>query len=193
MMDEGNEWYRGFLEGDETCFEKLVIRYRNGMIDFINQIVNDYHFSEEITEDVFVLLYVKKPQFSPVAGFKTWLYTIAKNKARNFVRKKSRHPALELSSDISCPELSDQILHDIYMEERKVLLHKALDELTADYRLVLHLHYFDDFSVNEIATILKKKPRAVSDALFNAKRTLRGIIMKGEKYEILRRNTQLYK
>lgn len=188
MTDEGYEWYKGFLEGDESCFNRIVIRYRNGLTDFINQFVGDYHSSEEISEDVFVLLYVKKPRYSPSAGFKTWLYSIAKNLAINFVKKRNRHKTEPLSADYGPSVSSDRILQEMYQDERKIALHKALDELLDDYRLILHLHYFDGLSVDQTAALLKKRPRAVSDALYNAKKALRAVIMKGQKYEILRRD-----
>ena len=186
LIDEGAEWYQDYLSGDETCFSKIVIRYRNGLVDFINQYVNDYHSSEEIAEDVFVLLCVKKPRFSPSAQFKTWLYTIAKNRAINFIKKREKHNMALLRTDCNPLESSDQILHEIYQDDRKVALHKALDELSADYRLILHLHFYDGFSTSQIAVLLKRKPRAVSDALYNAKKALREVIIKEKEYEILR-------
>ena len=188
MIDEGGESYLKFLEGDETCFEKLVILYRNSMTDFINQIISDFHCSEEIAEDVFVMLYVKKPRYIPIAGFKTWLYSIAKNKARNYLKMKNRLSVVELPPDKVHSESPDQILCEIYLDERKIALHRALDELPSDYKLVLHLYYFDSLSVKEIAAILGKRSKMISDALYNAKKSLRAVIMKGEKYEILRGN-----
>lgn len=190
MIDEGYEWYKGFLAGDESCFNRIVIRYRNGMTDFVNQFVGDYHYSEEISEDVFVLLYVKKPRYSLSAGFKTWLYSIAKNQAINFVKKRNKHQTVQLSANYSSPESSDRILNEMYLDERKIALHKALDKLSDEYKLILHLHFFDELSVNQIASLLKKRPRSVSDALYNAKKALRAVIMKGQKYEILRRDTR---
>ncbi|MBP5271302.1 MAG: RNA polymerase sigma factor [Clostridia bacterium] len=186
MIDDGSERYLAFLAGNEAGFTEIVIAYRNGLIDFINRIVGDFHYSEEIAEDVFVLLYVKKPRFTPGAGFKTWLYAIAKNKALNFIKKRDRRSASALNADYASAESSDRVLNEIYLDERKVALHKALDELPHDYGLILHLHFLDGFSVNQIAELLKKKPRAVSDALYNAKKALRAIITQEEKYEILR-------
>ena len=133
---------------------------------------------------------MKKPRYSPSAGFKTWLYSIAKNQAINFVKKRNRHQTEQLSAGYSSPESSDRILNEMYLDERKIALHKALDELSEVYRLVLHLHFFDGLSVDQTAALLKKRPRAVSDALYNAKKALRAIIMKGTKYEILRRDTR---
>jgi hypothetical protein len=56
---------------------------------------------------------------------------------------------------------------------------------------VLFLRFFDDLSVNEIALLMKKRPRQISDMLYNAKQSLESVILKGGiKYEILRSGTK---
>ena len=184
MEDFGFKYYQNFLNGDSLGFESLVKEYRNNLILFIRQYVRDFSIAEDISQDVFVKLYVKKPHYSPKASFKTWLYTIAKREAMNYLKRQENQVDVDLAI-LSANE--DDYLDNILAEEKQRALYSALGELNSDYRQVLMLCYFDDLPVNEIAKLTKKKPRQISDMLYNAKKSLQSVIAKGGiKYEILR-------
>ena len=186
MEDLGYRHYQNFLDGDPLGFEELVKQYRNNLILFIQQFVRDYQAAEDISQNVFVKLYLKKPSYSPNASFKTWLYTIAKREALNHVKKQRRRVVAEYDSN-AVFEVEQDYLETILADERAMALHRALNDLKAEYRQVLYLCYFEDMSVNDMARLLKKKPQQVSDLLYNAKKALKSVITKGgNQYEILR-------
>jgi RNA polymerase sigma-70 factor (ECF subfamily) len=64
---------------------------------FIQQYVGDFHVAEDISQDVFVKLYVKKPHYSPKASFKTWLYTIAKRESMNYLKRQKNQADVDLA------------------------------------------------------------------------------------------------
>ena len=186
MEDLGYRHYQRFLDGDPLGFEEIVKQYRNNLILFIQQFVRDYPTAEDISQNVFVKLYLKKPTYSPNASFKTWLYTIAKREALNHVKKQRRHVVVEYDSNAFF-EVEQDYLETILADDRATALHRVLNDLKAEYRQVLYLCYFEDMTVNEMARLLKKKPQQVSDLLYNAKKTLKSVITKGgNQYEILR-------
>lgn len=187
MEDCGQKYYNDFLNGDSLGFESIVRKYRDNLILFIQQYVCDFSIAEDISQDVFVKLYVKKPHFSPKASFKTWLYTIAKREAINYLRKRKVQDDVELS--ILRNDENDY-LESILADEKTKTLYNALDQLHSEYRLVLYLYYFEDLSVNDIAILMKRRTKQISDMLYNAKKSLQSIILKGgSKYEILRPDT----
>ncbi len=188
MEDYGHKYYSDFLSGDPLGFEQIVKLYRENLILFIQQYVHDYQSAEDVSQDVFVKLYLKKPHYLPKASFKTWLYTIAKREALNHLKKQKR----EADVDVSAFENDEEgYLEQILSDERKITLHCALDELIPEYRRALYLCYFEDMAVNEIAILLNKRPTQISDMLYNAKKALRSVIIKGgSKYEILRTSTK---
>ncbi|MBP9989027.1 MAG: sigma-70 family RNA polymerase sigma factor, partial [Ruminococcus sp.] len=109
-MDNGASSYRRFLEGDSNGFVEIVRDYKDGLILYINSFVNNYYVAEELTEDVFVKLGIKKPRFSEKASFKTWLYTIGRNLAIDYLRKQSKRKTISLESGL---DISDyQSLED---------------------------------------------------------------------------------
>ena len=71
-------------------------------------------------------------------------------------------------------------------EESKRALHRALEKLTPDYRQVLWLVYFEDFSNREVAVIMKKNSRQIKNLLYRAKKSLKAELDKdGFIYENL--------
>lgn len=89
-MDNGASSYRRFLEGDEDGFIEIVRDYKDGLMLYINSFTNNIHIAEELTEETFVKLALKKPRDSKKSSFKTWLYTIGRNTAIDYLRKNSK-------------------------------------------------------------------------------------------------------
>lgn len=183
-MDNGASSYRRFLDGDDNGIAEIVKDYKDGLILYLNGYVNNIYIAEELCEDTFFRLITKKPRFSGKSSFKTWLYTIGRNVAIDFIRHKSKI----LNTPIEDIEnyLSDEtILTQSYIkEERKIAVHKALSKLTTDYQAILWLIYFDGFTNKEAAMILKKNDRQIKNLLYRAKQSLKSVLEKeGFTYE----------
>ena len=154
-MDNGASSYRRFLDGDDNGFVEIVRDDKDGLILFLDSFVRNLSVAEELAEDTFVKLGIKKPHFSGKSSFKTWLYVIGRNIAVDYIRKESKHK--EISID-EYPDLADrQTLEDAYLkEERKIVIHQALGKLKPEYSQVLWLTYFEDISNKETAKVMKK-------------------------------------
>ncbi len=185
-MENGASSYRRFLDGDDAGIAEIVGEYKDGLILYLNQYVNNLCVAEELTEDTFFRLLVKKPRFSGRSSFKSWLYAIGRNVAVDHIRHNSRlssTPLEEMENYLS----DEQSLEQSYIkEESKIALHKALSRLAPDYRQVLWLVYFEDFSNKEVAIALKKSDRQVKNLLYRAKKSLKTELEKeGFTYENL--------
>ncbi|MCQ2552620.1 MAG: RNA polymerase sigma factor, partial [Clostridia bacterium] len=147
-MDNGASSYRRFLDGDDNGFVEIVRDYKDGLILFLDSFVRNLSIAEDLAEDTFVKLGIKKPHFSGKSSFKTWLYAIGRNIAVDYIRKESKRS--EVSID-ECMDLADrQTLEDAYLkEERKIVIHQALGKLKPEYRQVLWLTYFEELSNKE--------------------------------------------
>lgn len=169
-MDNGASSYRRFLDGDDQGLAEIVKDYKDGLILYLNGFVNNIFTAEELMEGTFFKLITKKPRFNAKYSFKTWLYTIGRNVAIDYIRHHSRF------SDTSMDELENYLsdeydLEKAYIaEERKISVHKALKKLHPDYRQILWLIYFENFSHSEAGAIMKKNPRQVKDLAYRAKK-----------------------
>ena len=172
-MDNGASSYRRFLDGDDKGIAEIVESYKDGLILYLNGYVNNVFIAEELTEDTFFRLIVKKPRYSGKSTFKSWLYAIGRNVAIDFVRHHSKQlntPIEDMENYLS----EEQSLERSYIkEERKIAVHKALSKLSVDYRTVLWLVFFEGLSNKEAAIVLKKNERQVRNLLYRAKQALK--------------------
>ena len=182
-MDNGAIYYRRFLEGDRNAIIDIIADYREGLVLFINSIVNDFCAAEELAEDTFVKICSDKPKFSGKCSFKTWIYAIGKNAALNSIKKKSRHPEVSIDDFYNIADKENIERNYIKDEEKRHLL-RALEKLKDDYKQVLYLVYFENFSNTETANIMKKSERQIRNLLYRSKEALRNTLEKeGFRYE----------
>lgn len=173
-MEYANELYQRFIQnGDTVALTALVAEYRDGLILYLNSLVGDLHTAEDLAEETFAVLLTKKPRHNQSAGFKTWLYTIGRRLAFNHLRYQKRHPDQSLED---VPTLQNgQNTPDglLALKERSQSLHRGLLALPTQYRQVLWLIYFEQFSMKQSATILHKTVHATETLAYRARNALR--------------------
>ena len=169
---------------DESGLVDIIRQYRDGLIFYLYSIVADLVIAEELAEDVFVLLGTKKPKDNGKGSFKTWLYTIGRNKALNYIKKQKRHPEISVED---CPEMADDsfLLETMHiLEDRKLHLHRAMQTLKPEYRQILWLVYFEELSLKDAAAIFKKSVHSTETLVYRARKSLKQQLEKeGFTYE----------
>lgn len=182
-MDHGAESYRRFLQGDRDAFDELVNEYHDNLIFFIYGIVKNITTAEDIAADAFMELIVHKHRYNFKSSFKTYLYSVARHKSIDHIRRESKHSAFE--SDVSELELADvKTLEDSVIEnERQAAVHAAMRQISDDYRTVLHLTYFENATPDDICRIMKKNKKQVANLLYRAKDALSAVLSKGGIFE----------
>ncbi len=151
--------------GDPDAFETLVRRYRPELLPFLIRFAGGRAAGEDVFQDTFLQIHLSADSFDVSKRFKPWLYTIASNKARDFLRKKKRRYTVPLSAgvgqdgdgpafvdlmDSGLPRPAD-IAADRDIAER---VRETVDELPDHLREVLLLAYFQHFAYREIAEML---------------------------------------
>ena len=184
-MDNGACSYRRFLDGDDNGFIDIIKDYKDGLILYINNFTQNIFTAEDLAEDTFVKIVTKKPRFSGKSSFRTWLYAIGRNVTMDYLR---RHKAQEVSFD-ELPEIreAEKSLEAQYIkQEDKIALHQAMEKLNPQYKQVLWLVYFENFSNAEVAVVMRKPIRNVETLLYRAKQSLKTELNKeGFVYEKL--------
>ena len=182
-MDNGAEAYRRFLAGDDRGLEQVIGLYKDSLIFFLMQYVKSADIAEELTEDTFVTLAVKCPSFSESAKFRTWLFTIALNKALNYLHSAAfrKNVPIDEAEEVSLPGSAEQRLLE---QERYRSLYGAMDRLPENQREMIWLVYFEEMSVSQAANVIKKTQRQGTSILFRARQNLKAILEKeGFEYE----------
>ncbi|MBR3835621.1 MAG: RNA polymerase sigma factor [Clostridia bacterium] len=172
-MDNGVSSYYRFLDGDESGFVEIIRDYKDGLIFYLNGFVCDLYIAEELVEDTFVKIVIRKPRLSGKSSFKTWLYTIGRNVAVDYLKKRSKQKEFPIDE---IREMTDEeaIFENKFLrEERKITVHRAMCRLKPEYRQVLWLTYFEDFSNKETATVMKKKVHNIETLVSRARQALK--------------------
>lgn len=182
-MGNDADRYRSFLDGDDDGLVEIINEYNEGLSLYINSIVKNICVAEEIMQETFVKLAVKKPHFNGKCKFKSWLYTIARNRAFDYLRYTSKF------SDFSVDELfhlTDEadIENQYIANEERIELLGYMKTLKSEYFQVLYLMYFEGFDTADIAKIMHKSKRQVGNLLYRAKNSLKSQLEKaGFVYE----------
>ncbi|MBO5211526.1 MAG: RNA polymerase sigma factor [Clostridia bacterium] len=177
-MDNGVSSYRRFLSGDDEGLTLIIKDYKDGFILYLNSYVNNIYIAEEIMEETFFKLAVKKPKFNEKSSFKTWLYTIGRNVAKDYIKHNAKF-SMSPIEDVEKYLKDETNLENLYIKsERKIIVHRALCKLKPEYYQVLWLSFFEEFTNQEIAKITGKSKRQVENLLYRAKQSLKLLLNK---------------
>lgn len=183
-MDTCVELYERFLCGDNDSFKEIVEMYGPNLIFFINGYVNNLSVAEDLMEDTFCDLIFYKKRYTKSSSFKTYLFSIARNKSIDYIRKINRHRSVPYEEVEAVCARDNSLEEKVVRDENVRFLYKALEQLTDDYRSVLYLFYFESMSYDEIGRALKKSNKQIKNMMYRAKKSLKAILeMEGFKYE----------
>lgn len=170
-MDKGAEYYAAYLSGDPAGLETIVDSYKDGLILFLNGYVHDIYAAEDLCEDTFFRLMVKRPRYDGSTSFKTWLYGISKRLAFNFIKRNKR---ITLSDEEEAARQADEYsLEETYVKtERHAVLRECIKQLPEDECELIRLTYFEEMSVKDAAKLLGRTENAVSAKLYRIRKKL---------------------
>jgi RNA polymerase sigma-70 factor (ECF subfamily) len=172
-----------YLAGDQAAFSVLVDRYMNHLYNFVLQFVSDRAAAEDIVQDTFVKAWTHLGRFDRKKSFKTWLFAIAKNTAYDFLKKKKTLPFSLFENEEGENVLENTPGNDtdpgdiLDREATSQELEVKLGLLSRPYQILLRLRYQEDFSLHEIAHILKEPYNTVKSRHQRALRQLQTVFL----------------
>ncbi len=176
--DVSEALYSRYVHGDDSAFVDLIRQYKDGLIFYLDSFTHDIYAAEDLAQETFVKIAIRKPRFSPRAHFKTWLYTLARNLAIDQLRKQVRQSVLPLDSIGDLPADEMNLEHQYLHQERRIAVRRALKCINCNYAQVLYLTYFEGFSNAQAARIMKKSRRQIENLLYQAKKALKSELCK---------------
>lgn len=183
-MDKGAYCYQQFVSGDSDAFSEVLDIYRDSLIFFINRFVKNEDTAEEIAADCFVELIVHPKRYNFSTSLKTYLFTIAHNKAVNYIRHSEKIKFLPLDNVCQKSAEYESFEDEILRDEKKRQINDALFEIKDDYRTALHLIYFEEMSYKDAARVMKKTVKQIDNLVTRGKAALRNKLEKeGFVYE----------
>jgi len=153
-------------QGDPEAFRILIDRYRDDLFRFLYRLVGSKAGAEDVFQETFLQVHISADTFDVSRRLRPWLFTIAANKGRDFLRRKGRRQALELSAPVGGSDGGDSRptsfvdLMEIDVpapeaglneQERDEQVQRALGGLSPPLREILLLAYFQRLSYAQIA------------------------------------------
>ncbi|WP_445732303.1 RNA polymerase sigma factor [Mariniflexile sp.] len=155
---------------DTLLFEILYDRYSRLVFNKCYGFAKDEDEAKDLTQDVFLKLFVKLASFKATSKFSTWLYAFTYNHCVNYVTRNTAKRIEKKSVDYADIEnISDAEDDSGFLEMKVEKLQAALELISPDEKMILLLKYQDFLSIKDIESVLDIGESAVKMRLKRAK------------------------
>lgn len=144
--------------------EVLIEKYKNNIYAVAFNICKNKYDAEDVVQDTFIQYLSHKKDFQSEQHIRAWIIRVAINKAKNKNNLFFRRNSLPLEDYMETLTFESDESHELF---------EAVMKLPEKYRIVIHLFYYEDYSVQEIADILKITQTNVKVRLSRGRLSLR--------------------
>ncbi|OGW18901.1 MAG: hypothetical protein A2X56_08980 [Nitrospirae bacterium GWC2_57_13] len=151
-MDDA-ELLKRYGDGDREAFDELVRKYQKPLYSMLFRMVSDHEDAADLLQKTFVKAFTKVGTFEGRSSFKTWLYQIAINLAKNLYRDRAR--LSQVSIDDVVIRRDPRTLDALINKESREQLRQALGGLPEKQRMTVMLRVQEGKKFEEIADIMR--------------------------------------
>ncbi|KPV43351.1 sigma-70 family RNA polymerase sigma factor [Alicyclobacillus ferrooxydans] len=175
-------------EDQRKIIAEWMTLYGSAVWAYVYAITQDHTLTDDLSQEVFIQAYLKLPTFRGQSAAKTWLFAIARNKARDYFKSALRRRVFPTASMVeqkvgTSPSAEDEVLK--YFESHQ--LAQAVFELKPIYREVILLHVKESLTFREISEITGSSESAVKVRFQRALQMLRKKVEKEGTFHGIRR------
>jgi len=167
-------------KGDKAAFESLVRMYSKYVYTNAFFMLRDAHEAEDISQEVFVKVYLSIKNFRGLSSFKTWLRKLTINTCIDKLRIKSKTTdkkvsleAFEENYDVVFTDLNHNVEKNFIARETIKEVLDIIVNLDESYRIPLILRDFQDYSYREIAVLINKPIGTVKTNIHRARKIIK--------------------
>ena len=153
--------------GDEQAMTRLITVHKGLVFTIILRMTNDYHASEDMTQDTFIKVFMNLKKVKSGEHFRPWLCTIARNVVRDYFRRSKGHATVSFDQIEEFQGQSDDLIR------KRVVIQDSMAKLAERDRMLLTLTYYQGFTVREVAETMKMTESNVKVCLHRARKRLR--------------------
>ena len=159
---------------DISSFKKIFDYFSPRLKSFLMRSGADEAIAEEIIQETMTIIWTKADYYDPkVASPSTWIYTIARNKKIDILRK-SRKAILEDIDTAILPPIESKADENIEHDQKFEMVSQYLDDLPEDQLNLLKMNFFEEKSHGEISEITKIPLGTVKSRIRLALEKIRG-------------------
>ena len=168
------------LNGDRQAFILLIRQHERLVAHMIGRLVKNVEDREEIGQDVFLKVHEKLKEFNFRSKLSTWIATIAYRQAINYLRKQKVNFSDIPDDDAFSASFIEVSNPETVTEEKDMdaFIHKLMDQLPAQYRVILTLYHVEGMSYPEICDVTNMPEGTVKNYLFRARNLMKEKVKK---------------
>ncbi|MCA1596311.1 MAG: sigma-70 family RNA polymerase sigma factor [Chloroflexi bacterium] len=180
-LDEG-ELIRRCQRGDTEAFNRLVERHHSRIYNYAFSLTRNHDDAMDVAQDAFVRAWANLKSFRGDSSFVTWMTRITRNLFLDLQKKRKHDPRISLDELMESQDPSPvrEVADDsagpeaqVLTQERVDVVRAAINSLAEEHREILALYDLQNFSYDEIASILRLPMGTVKSRLNRARRALR--------------------
>jgi RNA polymerase sigma-70 factor, ECF subfamily len=139
--------------GNKTAFNILVRTHQRGVYAIVFSMLKDHFSTDDVVQEAFVKAYRHIMSFEGRSSFKSWLYSIAINTAKNALRTASVRQTVDYEDNVF--QIPVRATDSVEEQQLQTVLAKEIEKLPDKQKLALTLRIFDDLSFEEIAEVME--------------------------------------
>lgn len=154
--------------------KETILRYSEMVYRLAYSLVKDRYDADDIYQEVFTSYIKKNPQFESKEHEKAWFIRVTVNCCKNFWKSawQNRTEGLMEAVQKNREDMVAGTEESADKEAQNLAMIEQVKLLPEKYRIVIHLFYYEDMSVEEIGKVLKSKPSTIRTQLTRARRLL---------------------
>jgi len=174
-------WVARLRARDEAALVEVIDAYGERITAVVTGILRDRDAVDDVVQATFSKAWFRIESFKGDAGLYTWLYRVAVNASKDYIKGRSRRPASALDEQraLRIPSSAPHVLEGLERRELRHRVRDAIARLPERYRAVLALRELEGLPYEGIAEVLGLSLGTVESRLFRARKRLRDLLEPG--------------
>ena len=157
---------------DIQLYNQIVTKHANTVFKIAYNYCKNKYDAEDVVQNTFLKLLQRKDGFTDEEHIKRWLIRVAINESKNMCTSFWHKRIVSWDESVSDAEFS-------FEDEKTSTLYDAVMNLNSKYRIVVHLYYYEGYSIQEIANLLGVPVPTVGTRLARGRERLRRLLKEG--------------
>ncbi len=178
MINSEDRFTQGLKNGDEKVFEELFKAYYTPLCEYCLRYVSDADMAEEIVQDLFFKMWVKREELNINVSIKSYFYISLRNHALNYINRLKIQDRYNQFVEIRTRNEVDYPIDVMEEKDMERIMKQAIALLPEKRREIFEMSRFEDMKYSEIAEKLNVSVKTVESQMSKALEHMRKVLAK---------------
>jgi RNA polymerase sigma-70 factor, ECF subfamily len=171
----------------EQDFEEIYREHHRKVFNLCAYLLNSHNAAEDAAHEVLLRAQRRMDTYDPALPFSSWILKVASNYCIDILRRRGLEKRLfgtDTSESLDLSSNKPSPLTQVLTAERGEVVRRALGSLPDKFRIPLVLTYYNEYTYDQIATVMRMPRNTVATLLFRGKQMLRERLKKEKHHEV---------